>query len=341
MRRSWQLALGCWLPLMVCAAVDRAVDAGIEPVMRNASAHVRLLVAIPLWLAGERILRRRGADVLMRLGRDGIVGNLRGLEALALGTERFLGRRVTFVAVAVVALGLGQHLYWLRGMTHGPAAAWYAWVAFPVFAFAGLRYILRWGAWTLTLFRLSRLQLRTEATHPDGAGGLAFLTRPINAVLPLVLGATSVAAATWGAKIAGGEAKLTALRDPLGVWLAVALVVAVLPYLPLAVVLYRARWRGLREYGRLAMIYSRRFHARWIEEEPGPDLLGAGDIQSLNDLGGGYGYVRSMRILPIDMRQLIGVAVAVLLPFIPVLLIVVPLPELLAHAAKSVIGHGD
>ena len=123
-------------------------------------------------------------------------------------------------------------------------------------------------------------------------------------------------------------------------WLAVALVVAVLPYLPLAVVLYRARWRGLREYGRLAMIYSRRFHARWIEEEPGPDLLGAGDVQSLNDLGGGYGYVRGVRILPIDMRQLIGVAVAVVLPFIPVLLIVVPLPELLAHAAKSVIGHG-
>lgn len=340
-RRAWQLALGCWLPFMACAAIDRLVGVHIEPVVRDLGAHARMLVAIPLYVLGERLLRQRIGEVMMRLGRQELVTDLRRLERLAGGVERLLGGRVATIGIAVLAIAAGQRMYWLVDTGHGPAGVWYSWVAHPLFAFVGLRYCLRWFLWTWTAWRLSRMPLRTAPLHPDCVGGIGFLALPIAGLLPLVLGSTAVAAAHWATLVHRGEATVMQLREPVTVWLAVACVVAVIPYVWFAGVLWQTRRRGLRQYERLALVYVRRFSARWIEvEPPGPELLGSSDIQSLADLGGAYEVVRKIRLVPFDRRVFIPIAAAVVLPFVPVLLMAVPLSTLLARAAHSVIGGG-
>ena len=55
---------------------------------------------------------------------------------------------------------------------HGPAGTFYTWVALPVFYFLLWRVLWRWALWIGVLVRIAGMRLRTEATHPDGAGGI-------------------------------------------------------------------------------------------------------------------------------------------------------------------------
>ncbi len=67
--------------------------------------------------------------------------------------------------------------------------------------------------------------------------------------------------------------------------------------------LWRAKRRGLGEFGRLAGRYVRDFEEKWMWRPggaPAGEALGSGsaDIQSLADLGDGYAVVQEMRFVP-------------------------------------------
>jgi len=93
----------------------------------------------------------------------------------------------------------------------------------------------------------------------------------------------------------------------------------------------RVKKRGLFEYATLATAYSRKFHAKWVHtlHPPQEELLGSADIQSLSDINGSYAIVRDMRVVPIDKATLAGLAVAALLPMVPLILMVTSAEELL------------
>ena len=78
----------------------------------------------------------------------------------------------------------------------------------------------------------------------------------------------------------------------------------------------------------------REFDVKWLRggapaDEP---LVGSGDIQSLADLANSFEVVKTMRVIPVAMQDIIRLAVAVLVPIAPLLLTVMPLEELLKLA---------
>jgi hypothetical protein len=95
--------------------------------------------------------------------------------------------------------------------------------------------------------------------------------------------------------------------------------------------LYDVRKRGLLEYGVLAADYTRMFESKWLHgrRPSGEALLGSPDIQSLADLNNSYAVVREMVIMPIDKRTLIALAIATLLPMVPLLFLATPADELI------------
>lgn len=55
------------------------------------------------------------------------------------------------------------------------AGYWHAFVSIPIFQFILVRWYLRLFIWFQFLWRVSRLNLRLIATHPDRAAGIGFL----------------------------------------------------------------------------------------------------------------------------------------------------------------------
>jgi hypothetical protein len=88
---------------------------------------------------------------------------------------------------------------------------------------------------------------------------------------------------------------------------------------------------GLREYGTLAQDYVRRFDSKWVHPDGAVDeqFLGSGDIQSLADLGNSYEVLRSMRVVPVTKETMFQLAVATVVPIVPLVLTLMPLEELL------------
>jgi len=61
----------------------------------------------------------------------------------------------------------------------------------------------------------------------------------------------------------------------------------------------------------------------------GEPLMGSADIQSLADLANSYEVVRDMRTAPFGRDTIIQVAVVAAVPFLPLVLTVVPAEEIL------------
>lgn len=102
------------------------------------------------------------------------------------------------------------------------------------------------------------------------------------------------------------------------------------PLLVFSPQLARARRVGMREYGVLAQRYVRGFDAKWLRgNAPEEELVGSGDIQSLNDLNGAFDMVRSMRLVLWTKEAIIQLALVTLAPLVPLALTMMPLEELL------------
>ena len=80
--------------------------------------------------------------------------------------------------------------------------------------------------------------------------------------------------------------------------------------------------------------YTQSFERKWIRRET-PEreaLIGSADIQSLADLGNSFEIVRKMRPVPFDLATaILPMVAAAALPFLPLLLTVFPLEEIVKN----------
>jgi len=99
-----------------------------------------------------------------------------------------------------------------------------------------------------------------------------------------------------------------------------------------------AKRKGLAVYGQLAQDYVESFERKWIPANPNPgeDLLGTGDIQSLADLANSYSVVSSMRAFPFGLNDITRLAAATAAPFLPLLLTIFSPEELIMRLIKVV-----
>jgi hypothetical protein len=99
----------------------------------------------------------------------------------------------------------------------------------------------------------------------------------------------------------------------------------------------RARYAALRHYDLFALKYARLFQRKWIERGESEGLLGSADIQSMADLVNTVAVVRSMRVVPFGVREVVELVAAVWIPVVPLVLMTVPVEELLKRIAGALL----
>ena len=351
-RRMLVLPAIAWLPLLVLSAIEGVAWSGTKlPFLADIAVHARYLLAIPLLVAAEVVVHERLRPIVRQFVDEGLVAAADRPRFLAAvdDAQRLRNSPWIEVALLVVALFAGSWLWratnttigvdtwWTAGGASNAATWWYAHVSAPLFQFLVLRWYFRLALWWRLMWRISRLPLALRAAHPDRAGGLGFLRESING-FTLVLMAQSVA-------VAGVIARATQVLGATPMDYAseiLVLAVLFLAAVALPLVFYTgrmldARRLALRDYDALAAHYVAAFERRWIERRDAaddPQLLGAADIQSLADLDSSVSIVREMRPIALDRRSTLLLAIAVLLPYVPLVFTVVSFRDL----AKSALG---
>lgn len=344
-----------WLPLLVCAGLDRLWVGRYPGFVLDLSVHARVLVAVPLLLVHELRVNRASRLSLQRFVTGGIALDIEKFARIVRQANWLRDARLPELALLVVALVASQYIVLggaagvgdvgALGAEHLTATVlWYSVVSLPMFQFFLGRAVWRWCIWSWVLWRLSRLRLMLIPTHPDLGGGISFINTASAALGLAAMAASSVLAATWGEKIlAVREIRVATFITPFVSFVLIVQIVALGPLLFFVGQCFRARRRGLREYGEFARRYTRAFHERWIEPgaesvEPPGELLGSSDIQSLADLANSYSIVDRMRPLPVSPRLVALLVVSALLPMLPLIATERSLVDLVTMLGRSLLG---
>jgi len=348
-RRVIFFSLFTWLPLLMLSVLaGESVGGAIKvPFIYDVDVHVRFLVALPLLLVAELVVHQRMRQIVRQFIERGIVPvTARSqFEALISSAMRLRNSAVIEVSLMVLVLTAAHYLWasqitlesatWYAAIVEGHrqyslAGYWYTFVSIPVFQFLLLRWYFRIFIWARFLWQVSRLDLHLVPTHPDRAAGLGFLGGSAAALMPLLLSQGALLAGLIANHIFYDGKTLLDFKPEIVAAVVFLLLLVLGPLCVFAPRLAQAKRQGLLEYGSLASSYVDGFDQKWLRGGAPRDeqLVGSGDIQSLNDLAGSFEVVHSMRPFPFGKTVVLQTAIAVLLPVLPLTLTMISLEEI-------------
>ena len=357
-RRIVVITAVAWIPLLLLALADGGAFGGNLkiPFHHDIETHVRLLIALPVLILSELIVHRRISPVLRRFVERGIVvgEDLPKLSAAVNSTVRLRNSAILEVSLLIFVYTVGLWV-WRHENVVGVSSwyssprdkhlnltmpgYWFAYISIPIFQFILFRWYLRLALWFRLLWKISRLNLRLTAAHPDRAGGLGFLGRASYAFGPILFAQGVVLSGLIASRVLyDGQNLISFKMEAAG--LVAGMVLFVLgPLTMFTPALDKAKRTGAVEYGLLANRYVFGFEEKWIRGAPPEmtDLLGTGDIQSLADLGNSYSVIGEMRIVPFSMSDMLRLAGATAAPLVPLMLTIFSLEEVVSRLIKIVL----
>src|SRR5271156_63235 len=352
--RALLATLVTWLPLLFLSLVQ-GLAYGPQvtiPFLRDFAANARFLIALPILILAESRIDQRWRRLVLEFLKCGLVNDTelisfeRVIEAITRLRDRVLPEVVMIVlAYAPILLGKAELLMSGTSNWHTTTAGaftlagwWFRIVSTPIFRFLLLRWIWRMFLWTLFLWRVSKINLFLVATHTDMAAGLGFLSEGQKAFSSIVFAGGAVIAGSVQNAIAYQGATLASEKLPMIVYGALAVIVLVVPLLVVAPVLLKIKKQALLQYGALVTKHDQLFETKWIRKEHSHDelLSGSPDASSLADLGTSFGVVRRMQLVPVTKPTLITLAVAAVLPMLPVVVLATPTSEVVRVVLKMI-----
>jgi hypothetical protein len=339
-----------WLPLVLLTALFN--PAGLTSLLTSYRVYSRLLIAVPALLIGQHVMESRFKMIVRAIIDAHLLddADLKRMDKIVVSLIRL---RDWWVPEAMVIVLLFMYYLmvvrndvdavpWLAyGMPpniHLTAAGWYALtVSNSIFEFLLGLSLWKWLLWTAFSFRISRLNLNLIPTHPDGKGGLGFLSFTPVAVTPISFAVTAAIGASWRHDILAHGARLMSFRLDAIVLLMLVGIIALGPLAFFVPRLAALRRQGMLDYGVLGQIQSNDFHTKWVRRLTGNEagFLDAPESSTLADYGASYDKLSKLRPFPVDREALIALAISVAIPVLPVVLAVFPLMVVLEDLLKA------
>ena len=296
----------CWLPLLLFSLLEGRLLVGVKvPFLGDVEAHVRFLIVIPLLLVAELVVHRRMRPIVLQFLERHLIddADMQTFEEAISSTMRLRNSVAAEIGLILFVYIVGVSVIW-RGYTALEVDTWYSvstssgrsatmaglWfglVSLPIFQFLLVRWYFRIAIWTRFLWKVSRLNLRLMPLHPDGSGGIGFLSTTAYAFIPLLMAHGALLSgflANWIFHL--GE-RLIDFKLEILILVVFLVFLVEAPLLVFAPQLAQAKRAGAREFGALAQRYVREFDDKWMRGNKldGEQLVGSADIQSLADMG--------------------------------------------------------
>jgi hypothetical protein len=358
-KRALLTTLVTWFPLLLLSLIqNRALNADIKiPFLFDFAAAIRFLIAVPLLVVAEVIIDPRLSHCVKHFVKSGLVApdDIPAFEAMIARTHHL---RDSFLPSLLILIAAFAPAIWHpdtellksgisnwhtvatpRGESLSLAGWWFGLISLPLYRILLFRWIWMTSLWAYFLRGVMRIRLNCIGTHPDTCGGLGFLADAQIFFGFIGFAASAVVAGAFGNAIAYQGETVSSLAYLIAAACVLAIVVFAGPLLILTPKLTRVKRASLLQYATLGTAYVADFDAKWIqgnsaEREP---LLGTADIQSLADLSNSFSVIREMKVVLIDRKVLFGLAIPVILPMIPLIIIATPADQLVQAVLKILV----
>jgi len=342
-----------WLPLAIITAFEGTFWSGPTlPFLKDVAMQVRLLIALPLLIAGRLFIDKMVTVVIKYLSDtfmssesrqqilDKILGRAKKLTNSAL-TELVLMLIVIATTIIVVKTGFVVALRsgsetWMAAGKNGNtsltyAGDWAVFVSIPLFQFLLLRWLWRYIVWALLLFRISKLNLNLLPTHPDRAGGLGILIMAQRNFNLLFVAIGVILSGALIAQLSADPDSFNTVRNEAIGYIVLSLILILFPLLFFTGKLVKTKQEGLLKLSNLGVILSSKFENEWVNEMPVENSISEKEVDPsmVYDYSGIYDSLQKLRAVPVTIRDIIGLALILFIPFIPLLFIHFSVAELL------------
>ena len=352
--RAVLISMLAWAPLILFAAVQSFAlgQDKVSDLLLDFAVHARYLVAVPLFIAAETFtLSTLGKTALHFVEADLIRESDRPrFESIAASTRRLLNSNLVEILVIVLAyftvmillrmISLETipdwHMLTKEHLSFSWAGWWHVLVSIPLSLILLFGWLWRLLLWGVLLWRVSRLDLHLVPAHPDLSGGLQFVGASLRAFPLLSFALGSIVAGGVANRVVHQGMHLVDFKYIIATLVAAILIFFVAPLMVFTRRILQARRRGIFEYGALAGAVGRQMERKWVERNGNVDeaALDVQHFSATTDLYQVVSNVYQIKSVPLDLQDLLAVIVAVLLPFVPVLLYEIPLNVIVPDLMK-------
>jgi hypothetical protein len=356
--RALGAILIAWVPMAVLSAVEGLAlgPTRRESFLLDVAAYSRFLIALPLLIMAEGFALPLLGHIVRHLARPELLPETERprYDAAVARASRLVRSPLAamiMIAVAYVAtIQAGRGAYpadvetWVTATTNGAralswAGLWRTFVSQPLYVVLVLMWLWRAAVWAIFLRKVSRLELRLVASHPDHMGGLRFVMASLRAFSPVGLALAVGISGTIAERVFVGGTRVTQFAPVIGVVVVVLLLLFVGPLFVLSKPLKKIRTRAIFSYGRLASGVGYHFEREWLRpaEDVPAGALQSAEFSATTDLYSIITNANTVRVIPIDLNGVVPLVLAILLPFVPLALFEMPLVELLKLAVGFVV----
>ena len=348
-RRVALAILIAWLPLAVLSVFW---DGALRSFLPDFAVHFKYLIALPVLVVADASCAPRLSAIARNFFDAGLVtdADRPRFDSAIASTARLRDSVVADIGALVLAYVVVAGLFYSlpdsaitgwRGSQTGSgisvslAGWWLLLVSLPLLLTLILSWAWRWFLWARFLWLMSRLDLQLVPSHPDRAGGLRFAAYSVGACMPFGIALGALVAGDVANAVVHQGAPLLGYRYLVVEVVAVSVAFFTAPLLVFFGRLLAAWRRGVFAYSALADRFGHQFERRWLGRDSPTDesVLERPDFSAATDLYQIVDRVHDMRLVPIDLRSVSMLAVATLLPFVPVVLMALPFDAILDQLA--------
>jgi len=351
-RRALLLGLIAWLPIAIWAAATGHLSGWRtdESILAHYGVHVRCLIVIPCLVIAEAMLHHVGKHIASQFVTSGVITpTLRPqFDAVIHAIIRLRNTSLPW------AFALGVAIAW--SIADAPGAhsdemswavdpdgriafggIWFAYVARPILIALLAGWVWRLILVTVWMSRVGRLPLAFVATHPDRAGGIAFVESLPRAFALVTFATAAMLVSRWAHEVVHHGVLLAAFQPAAIAYVVLWSLALLMPLFAMCPALWSTRRNALPMYAALVGEQGRLVRRRWIERKPIDDatLLEPEGIGPVADAATLYDAVKNMRILPIGRRTLLSILVPMAIPFLLLAMLRFPLKSILLTLLKG------
>ncbi len=352
-----------WLPLFLLTALEgNLLNSQLDqPFIYDLKSYIRYLIVVPLLIVADRLIDPLIASNLQSIGSSGILGDQNSEkydQAVEKLTHRKNSKIADIVILLIVYLTIWSFFTNLEDLDMSTdftnwatiqgddeprltrAGWWFLIVSAPLLQILLFRWFWRFYLWGEFLFRVSRIKLKLQPTHPDLAGGLGILKNGEGGFILIFLAFGIMFSASLAEEILYTDFTLTESRPYIGVFIISSIVFMSLPLSFFTKQLILAKRRGRVVYGGLGYKLSKAFDQKWGDSKDpttGSELIKTADASAVCDYADIYNVVRSMRFLSIGPKDLVSQAIILLIPFLPLVLTEISLDEMISRLLDTLI----
>ena len=329
-----------WLPLVIITGFENTLFGEASSFLCDIPMQVKFLLALPMLIIIVQTIDEKLGIVINYLSGVLMTKEVRenDLPPLLRWTKKMSNSVWPEIALILFILST---LFFARGGFYGGvenkgntwdlfssdntvnlsmAGKWAVYFSVPVFQFILFRWLWKYLLWVILLFRISRLKLSLQIIHPDHAGGLGIILLAQKYFILVFVAASTVISGELVQQLlltpdAFHEIKSVGLG-----YIALSLLLVLFPVIFFADKLMHAKHVAEIRHSQFGMELSRKFENDWVNDRPINQRVEEKQVEpsTLQDYSGIYRGVENLKLFPVGFRDIIGMVIVLIIPYLPI-----------------------